>query len=72
MRTSMHSPLTDGMEAGEIESDPVIRHCEEAILSCQVRDSLAILYASLSQVSLPLCLDSTLKQRSFWIFKSQM
>lgn len=60
MRTSMLSPLTDGMEAGEIQSDPVIRHYEEAIPGCQVRDSLAVLYASLSQVSLPLCLDSTL------------
>ena len=66
MRTSMLSPLTDGMEAGEIESDPVIRPCMEAIPCCEVRDSLAVLYASLSQVSLRLCLASTLKQRRFW------
>lgn len=66
MRTSMLSPLTDGMEAGEIQSDPVIRPSMEAIPGCQVRDSLAVLYASLSQVSLRLCLASTLKQRSFW------
>ena len=66
MRTSMLSPLTDGMEAGEIQSDPVICHDEEAIPGCQVRDSLAVLYASLSQVSLRLRLASTLKQRRFW------